>query len=456
MSIRENQTTEFKVIWKDEYLKNVCAFANSQGGKLYVGLNDKGTVIGLKHSAKLLEDIPNKTVQLLGVTVTLSSENKENNEYIIINVPQSSVPISYHGRYYIRSGATVQELKANELQSFILSKLGKTYDELPAEYATIDHINPDTVLNFVKKSIHYNRIAIDAQNDDLLSVLKNLKLIDPGGKLKNAAILLFGKEPLQFFSSVSFRIGRFGENNHDLRFQDVVEGNIFEMPDKVIEILKAKYLISPISYKGLQRIEKLEYPEDALREAILNAIIHKDYTGVHIQLSVYDDKLILWNQGKFPNEISVSQLKEKHPSIPRNKYVADVFFKAGYIEAWGRGIEKIINGFKINNLPEPIIEEVAGGVQITLFKQPNLISGGNDTLNDTLNDTINDTINDRQKVILKIISSKHGITLPEIAIQIDVGIATVKRDIDFLKEKNIIKRIGSRKTGYWQIKDKSE
>ena len=140
-------------------------------------------------------------MQLLGVTVNLSSENEKNNEYIIINVPQSSVPISYHGRYYIRSGATVQELKASELQSFILRKLGKTYDELPAEYATIDHINPETVQHFVKKSIHYNRIAIDAQNDNLLSVLKNLKLIDAGGKLKNAAILLFGKEPLQFQNS---------------------------------------------------------------------------------------------------------------------------------------------------------------------------------------------------------------------------------------------------------------
>lgn len=272
MTLSENQTTEFKAIWKDEYLKNICAFANSQGGKLYIGLNDKGTAIGVKHSAKLLEDIPNKTVQLLGVTVNLNSENKNSKEYIVINVPQSSVPISYHGRYYIRSGATVQELKANELQSFILGKLGKTYDELPAEYATMDDINPETVQIFVKKSIHYNRIALNAQNDDLLSVLKNLKLIDASGKLKNAALLLFGKEPMQFFSSVSFRIGRFGENNHDLRFLDVVEGNVFEMPDKVIEILKAKYLISPISYKGLQRIETLEYPEDALREAIFTPL----------------------------------------------------------------------------------------------------------------------------------------------------------------------------------------
>lgn len=102
------------------------------------------------------------------------------------------------------------------------------------------------------------------------------------------------------------------------------------------------------------------------------------------------------------------------------------------------------------------IEEIAGGVQITMFKQAKLISGGNDTLNDTLSDTLNDTINERQALILKIINSKHGITLPEIATQVDVSIATVKRDIDFLKEKNIIKRIGSRKSGYWQINTKTQ
>ena len=114
--------------------------------------------------------------------------------------------------------------------------------------------------------------------------------MNDNGELNYAALLLFGNDPLRFFSSVSFRIGRFGNSDHDLRFQDVIEGNVFEMPDRVIETLRAKYLVSPIRYEGLQRIEELEYPEDALREAVLNSIIHKDYTGVHIQLSVYDDK----------------------------------------------------------------------------------------------------------------------------------------------------------------------
>jgi ATP-dependent DNA helicase RecG len=101
----------------------------------------------------------------------------------------------------------------------------------------------------------------------------------------------------------------------------------------------------------------------------LNAIVHKDYTdNSTIQLSVYDDKLILWNPGILPFDISIDELKKKHPSRPRNSYMADIFFRAGYIESWGRGIEKMIHAFKRAGLPEPIFEELAGGLQVTLLK----------------------------------------------------------------------------------------
>ena len=113
----------------------------------------------------------------------------------------------------------------------------------------------------------------------------------------------------------------------------MVETNIFEMADKVIEILKTKYLVRPISYKGLERMEPLEYPETALREAILNAIIHKDYSSTYTFLRVYDDRLHLWNPGTLPEELTIDKLKQEHSSYPRNRNIANAFFKAGYIES---------------------------------------------------------------------------------------------------------------------------
>ncbi len=175
------------------------------------------------------------------------------------------------------------------------------------------------------------------------------------------------------FPSVSFKIGRFIDGDDDLRFQDVVEGNILQMADKVMDILKSKYLISPIHYEGLQRIEQLEVPEDALREAIFNSIIHKDYTGAPIQLSVYNDKLVLWNEGRLPEGFTIETLLEKHPSRPANKNIADIFFKAGFIEAWGRGIAKITTGFVSANLPVPVFQSVMGGIMVTIQRIPGIL-----------------------------------------------------------------------------------
>ena len=248
---------------------------------------------------------------------------------------------------------------------------------------------------------------------------------------------------------MSFRIGKFGNSHHDLKFQDVIEGNIFEMPEKVMDILKSKYLTMPIRYEGIQRIEELEYPEEALREAILNAIIHRDYTGVHIQLSVYDNKIILWNPGSLPSEINIDRLKEKHPSIPRNRLIADIFFKAGYIEAWGRGIHKIVTEFLNAKLPEPLFENYAGGVQVTLPKDLD-----KDLDRDLNKDLDNRALTNNQIQILNEIEKNKDITQIELSRVIGINDKNIRNNIKKLKELGFIERIGNTRTGYWKIIEK--
>jgi ATP-dependent DNA helicase RecG len=312
--MKESQNTEFKRIWKDEYLKHICAFANSRGGSLLIGVLDDGSVAGIDESKKLLEDIPNKTIHALGIYVEVHLQKDGSLEYLEIKVQPNTVPISFKGVYYVRSGSTTQELKGTALQEFILKKMGRTFDDLFMPGTSMDDLDARPIMRFLRKAVNANRITPESETDSLKVILSNLKLMNNHGELNHAALLLFGKDPLRFFSSVSFRIGRFGDSDHDLRYQDVIEGNVFEMPERVIETLRAKYLISPIRYEGLQRIEELEYPEEALREAILNAIIHKDYTGVHIQLSVYDDKIVLWNPGRLPDEIPIDNFcRNIHP-----------------------------------------------------------------------------------------------------------------------------------------------
>jgi ATP-dependent DNA helicase RecG len=371
---QESQNIEYKQSWRDEYLKWICGFANASGGKIYIGIDDDCHVVGVPDAKKLMEDIPNKIVNYLGIVADVNLLNEEDNDYIEINVSPSSVPISYRGVYHYRSGSTKQELNGSALQHFLLKRLGRTWDDLPCEWATFDDIDRDAVAYFFKKAASAKRVANNIADDDLQTVFQNLDLVTEEGKLKNATLLLFAKRPSRFFPLVQFKIGRFGKSDDDLMFQDIVEGNILQMADKVMDILKSKYLISPIHYEGLQRIESLEIPEESLREAIFNSIIHKDYTGAPIQLSVYNDKLILWNEGRLPEGFTIGTLLGKHPSRPYNKNIADIFFKAGFIEAWGRGISKIIEGFIQEGLKTPIFEATMGGIMVTIIRSEAIAS----------------------------------------------------------------------------------
>jgi len=368
MDKAETQNVEYKLSWRDEYLKWVCGFANAQGGKIFIGVNDYGEIAGVDDYKRLMEDIPNKTVNHLGIVVDVNLHVQEGINYIEIIVPVSNVPIAYHGVYHYRSGSTKQELKGIALQNLLLKKMGRKWEDMPVENVSSKDLNENTIHAFFIKAIEKERIPSDALTMGTELLLRNLSLISEQGQLTNAAILLFGKSVVRASVTASFKIGRFGKSNHDLLFQDIIETNIFDMADKVMETLKAKYLIRPISYKGLERMEPLEYPEAALREAILNAIIHKDYSSTYTFLRVYDDRLHLWNPGVLPEELTIEELKKDHSSYPRNRNIANVFFKAGYIESWGRGTNKIVDACIEADLPEPIIEEEQGGISITFLK----------------------------------------------------------------------------------------
>lgn len=229
--MKENQDIEYKQVWKDEYLKWIAGFANADGGIIYIGINDSGEIIGIDKPDKLMEDIPNKIVNYLGIVADVNMLLKEKKYYLEIIVQPSSVPVSYKGVYYYRSGSTKQELKGTALHQFLVKRIGRSWDDLPCEYAKMDDIDENAVNYFFRKAELSNRLTKRLEDDNLFTVLENLNLVTDDRKLKNAALFLFGKNPSRFLTGVSFKIGRFVEGNDDLRFQDVVEGNIIEMAE---------------------------------------------------------------------------------------------------------------------------------------------------------------------------------------------------------------------------------
>lgn len=325
----ESQNIEYKESWRDEYLKWICGFANAQGGTIYIGVADNQEVVGVANAKRLMDDIPNKIVNLLGIIADVNLLEKNGKQYIEISVEPSAIPISLKGVYHYRSGSTKQVLKGASLHQFLMRKMGKTWDDVERLPYSDDLIDRVAIDYFLQKGIQADRIDASLLNEDTWAVLDSLELLTDDGSLKNAAILLFSKRPQRYFTGIQFKIGRFGNDESDLIFDDIVEGNILQMADKVVELLKSKYLISPIHYDGMQRIATLEIPEKALREMLYNAIVHKDYRGSAIMMWVYNDHVELWNEGELPENMDVSTLLKRHKSRQRNPKIANVFYRAG-------------------------------------------------------------------------------------------------------------------------------
>lgn len=333
----EGQNIEYKRIWKDEYLKWISGFANAQGGKIYIGIDDDLSVVGVDRLNEQLEDIPNKIINLTGVFPQTNHIIKNGKDIIEIVIEPSGMPISYRGAYYYRSGATKQEFRGAALHQFLLKRMGLNWEDIPCEGIRLEDIDDKAIEYFLDHAIEEGRMAPDARKSSKEEVLYNLGLLK-GTTPTNGAVLLFGKYPQRIFVTSGFKIGRFGLDDADLMNQDLIEGNLIQMTDKIMQVLNSKYLIRPIHYEGLRRKEPLEIPESALREIIFNSIVHKLQFGTWNQMSIYDDHIRLWNEGTLPENFTVETLMSKHTSKPRNPKMAQVFYRAGFIEAWGARI----------------------------------------------------------------------------------------------------------------------
>ena len=360
--MKESQQIEFKSSWRDEYMRILCGFANSNGGILYLGMSDKGTPIGLKNIDKLLEDIPNKIRNYLGIIPSVEREIIGDKEVIKIEISPSEIPISYDGKFYIRAGSTTQEVKGGKLIRMILRKKNITWDSLPSD-ADISEIDEETVELFRKMA--KDRLAIN-KGDSVEKILENLELIKEG-KLTNAGVLLFGKNPQRYFLNSTSRVGRFKTSTEIIDSIDI-KGNLFKQVEELVSAIK-KHINVRFEIKDIRREEIWDYPIPAIREACINALIHRDYLDpAEIQIRVYDDRIWFWNPGELPEGITVEMLKTEHASKPRNKLIATVFYYAGLIERWGTGTKRMVELCREQGLPEPEFKEFGGGFSVIFYK----------------------------------------------------------------------------------------
>ena len=436
--MQEQQNIEFKQSWHNNYLKWICGFANAQGGTIFIGKDDDGNIVDVADYKNLMDEIPNKIRNTMGISVNVNLLEKEGKHFIEIVTQPYSVPISLRGRYYYRSGSTKQELTGISLNEFLMKKSGKTWDDVIEPRASINDIDAKSVAIYLRSSENAGRLPED-KGLTLSELLEKLRLTE-SGKIKRAAIILFGKDPAKFYPNTFIKIGYFDENDIDIKFQETEEGNLIILLQAVLNQLNHKFLKRAIEFEGIHRIEISDYPIAAIREMLLNALVHRNYMGAPIQLRVYDDKINIWNEGLLPNGLSLSDLKQPHSSRPRNPVIADIAFKGGYIDAWGRGTIKIIDACKKAELPEPEMNEQNGGFIVTLFK----------TKSD--NFRVNEGVNEGVKQLFDLVEKKPNNRAPYYAKELQTSVKNVERWLKQLKDEDKIEFKGSSKTGGYHTK----
>lgn len=247
----ERQNIEYKSSWHDDYLKWVCGFANAQGGIIFIGKNDNGKVLGVDDYKRLMDDIPNKIRNAMGITVEVNLHEENSLYFIEIITYPYSVPISLRGRYYYRSGSTKQELTGASLNEFLLRKSGKTWDDVIEPRATYDDIDENTIKIFIQDAEKSGRLPKSGELS-IPQLLDKLRLAE-NGQLKRGAVILFGKEPSRFYPNLFVKIGRFGKDDADLIFQENIEGNIITQVYAILEMLQYKFLVKKVSFEGINR-----------------------------------------------------------------------------------------------------------------------------------------------------------------------------------------------------------
>lgn len=224
----------------------------------------------------------------------------------------------------------------------IMGRQGRRWDAVPVPGINPGDLFPRALKTFREKANKSGRMHEDLLDDPDAVLLEKLRLTE-NGYFKRAALLLFGKDPEKLISGTYVKIGFF-RTDSDLLYHDEIHGALFSQLETVLELLYTKYLKARITYDGLQRIETFPVPRTGFREALINAAAHKDYAvPAPVQISVYPDKLMIWNPGQMPERWTMDRLLGKHASVPFNPDIAGTLFRAAYLESWGRGIDLIRN-----------------------------------------------------------------------------------------------------------------
>lgn len=432
----ETDVLEFKKSFGQEVIVSLSAFANTKGGSVLIGVDDDGKIIGVNIAEETIQNWINEIKQKTDPCIVSDADvivvNKKS--VVVFSVKEFPVkPVSVQGRYYKRVSNSNHKLTLNEIYDLYIKAFNLSWDY---------HTDAQLSLNNISKAKVQKYMSFKG---NVIRFLKKHELLREG-KLTRAAYLLFVRD---ISALTSIQAGRF-KSQTKIIDNATIQTDLFSEVDLVINFIKKHLMTEYIITGKAKREERYDYPLEAIREIVLNMIVHRDYqdSGDSI-IKMFDDRIEFFNPGRLTEGLTVAELlSDNYSPKARNKLINLMFKEAGLVEKYGSGIKRIMDNCNNHGKCKVHFENMQHGFRVILSKEVNVFV--NDTVNEPVNDTVNEPVN-RLNKITALIVKKPRITLLQMAESCNVSVVTIKRDLEKLKKQGVIIRVGSDKKGHWEL-----
>ncbi|MHC1731051.1 MAG: ATP-binding protein [Bacteroidales bacterium] len=442
LSEGEGLRVEFKSSFDSKVIETLVAFSNTAGGTVLLGISDSKKIYGVTLNPESVQNWLNEIKHKTSPALVPVAEFVDCKDKVVValKVPEYPVkPVSMRSKYFKRVANSNHLMNTDEIASEYLRTINSSWDYYPDPDHGVDSVSPDKVRVFMHRIEQHtgNRLV-----NDPLEFLAKLEIIRRN-QLTFGGFLLFARDHCLISD---LQAGRFkGETT--IIDSLSLNTDLFSEVEEVFNFIKKHLMVEYIFNGEPQRTERFDYPVEAIREIIVNMVVHRDYresSGSVIKM--FDDRIEFFNPGRLAAGITVQDLLSgNYVSQCRNKLIARAFKEAGLTERYGSGISRILNICKNHGITPPLFEEIFNGFRVILYKKK-----ANVTEDVTVNVTEDVTVK-RGEALLEIISMNPSVTVNEMAHRMEVTRRTILRDLEKLKLEGRIRRIGSDKYGYWEL-----
>ena len=431
MALGEGARVEFKTSFQKEVIETLVAFANSRGGVVFVGVDDQGHVLGAKLNSETIQNWINQckvstSPSLIPDVELLEIDQKTVAAFLVDEYPIK--PVSAKGRYFKRVGNANHQMTSVEIADAHLKLINSSWDYHPDPTHELDTISRQKVLDFAEA------VQLKA---DFTTILEKFELAKEGRPTLGCHLLFSANEPML----CTLEAGRFATPTvikDSITSRDTLIEQVARIMGFIVKHTNKAYIITG----NPKREERWDYPMDALREIVVNMIVHRDYQSANDStIKIYDDRIEFFNPGRLLDDLTVEKIKAGHyKSHLRNKQIAHIFKELELIEKYGTGVKRVIEAFLAYGLPEPVFEAMQGGMAVTVFnamqKSPEGVSGG---------------VSGGVTAVLEYLQQNEGKSASDVAIALNAPKRSVERWLKQLRAAKKIEFRGAPKNGGYYL-----